>query len=51
MTNGEKALALFICLLLAGCLTLMGSLIWFNATRPSYVVESCVEVQVKRGGP
>mgnify|MGYP001591999383 CR=1 FL=1 len=51
MTNGEKALALFICLLLAGCLTLMGSLIWFNATRPAMLIESCIAAEIKRGAP
>ena len=51
MTPDIRWLVGFVCFLLAVCVGLMGALIWANSTRPAYTVESCVEVQVKRGTP
>lgn len=51
MTAAERYMTGFICLLLLGCMALGAALIWQNSTRPAFTVESCVEVQVKRGGP
>lgn len=41
MTPTERWLVAFLCLLLAGCLTLGGTLIYLDATRPSWLIEGC----------
>lgn len=51
MTNAEKAIVSFVCLLLTGFCVLAGALVWQNATSPAYTVESCVEVKVTRSTP
>ena len=51
MTRSEQWLMGFVCFLLACCVGLGGALIWFNATRPAMLIESCVAAEIKRGGP
>ena len=41
MTRTEKWLVAFLCVLLTGCLTLGGILIWLNARHPVQLAPAC----------